>query len=117
MLAGRHLPQGWHSQVQEGQPVRVRHGLDRGGQPQGFNANRTFNRLLRTGRINHNFDDGTSDCTLLASAAVVAHLPPEIPRQALGDQTLRGMGIFEVYRLGPAAVPSVSASTAAPIAS
>ena len=29
VLAGRHLPQGWHGQVQEGQPVRVRQGLDR----------------------------------------------------------------------------------------
>ena len=36
VLAGRHLPQGWHGQVQEGQPVRVRQGLDRGDQPQGF---------------------------------------------------------------------------------
>ena len=36
VLAGRHLPQGWHSQVQEGQPVRIRQGLDRGRQSQGF---------------------------------------------------------------------------------
>ena len=36
VLAGRHLPQGWPGQVEEGQPVRVRQRLDRGDQPQGF---------------------------------------------------------------------------------
>jgi len=36
VLAGRHLPQGWHGHIQEGQPVRVRQGLNRGDQPQGF---------------------------------------------------------------------------------
>jgi hypothetical protein len=36
VLAGRHLPEGWHGQVQERQPVRVRQGLDWGDQSQGF---------------------------------------------------------------------------------
>ena len=71
-----------------------------------------MNAAQRLEQLGHAFDDGVSDCILLASAATIAHLPPEIPRQALGDQTLRGMGIFEVYRLG-----MVSAPAAAPIAS
>ena len=70
------------------------------------------NVAQRLEQLGHALDDGVSDCILLASAATVAHLPAEIPRQALGDQTLRGMGIFEVYRLG-----MVSALVAAPIAS
>jgi hypothetical protein len=32
VLAARHLPHSWHGQVQEGQPVRVRQGLDKGDQ-------------------------------------------------------------------------------------
>ena len=33
VLAARHLPQGRHGQVQEGQPMCVRQGLDKGDQP------------------------------------------------------------------------------------
>ncbi len=41
-----------------------------------------------------------SDVIVLASAATVAKLPADIPRRALGELTLRGIGEFEVYRLG-----------------
>ena len=41
-----------------------------------------------------------SDVIVLASGATVAKLPDDIPRQALGELTLRGIGEFEVYRLG-----------------
>jgi adenylate cyclase len=41
-----------------------------------------------------------SDCIVLASAATVAKLPPDIARQPLGELLLRGMGEFEVFRLG-----------------
>ncbi len=40
-----------------------------------------------------------SDCIVLASEATIARLPADIPRQALGELKLRGMGDFEVYRL------------------
>ncbi|HEX4568837.1 MAG TPA: adenylate/guanylate cyclase domain-containing protein [Dongiaceae bacterium] len=103
-------------------PVRIRIGLHTGpaivgnvGAPGRVNytlIGDTVNAAQRLEQLGHAFDDGISDCILLASAATVAHLPAEIPRQALGDQTLRGMGIFEVYRLG-----TVSAPAAAPIAS
>ena len=103
-------------------PVRIRIGLHSGpaivgnvGAPGRVNytlIGDTVNAAQRLEQLGHAFDDGVSDCILLASAATVAHLPPEIPRQALGDQTLRGMGIFEVYRLG-----TVAAAVAPPIAS
>jgi len=103
-------------------PVRIRIGLHSGpaivgnvGAPGRVNytlIGDTVNAAQRLEQLGHAFDDGISDCILLASAATVAHLPPEIPRQALGDQTLRGMGIFEVYRLG-----TVAAAVAPPIAS
>jgi adenylate cyclase len=108
------------------QPVRIRIGLHSGpaivgnvGAPGRVNytlIGDTVNAAQRLEQLGKAFDDGTSDCMLLASAAVVARLPPEIPRQALGDQTLRGMGIFEVYRLGPTAA-TAAAVAAAPIAS
>ncbi len=41
-----------------------------------------------------------ADVIVLASAATVAKLPADIPRQALGELLLRGMGEFEVYKLG-----------------
>ena len=41
-----------------------------------------------------------ADVIVLASAATVAELPDDIPRQALGELLLRGMGEFEVFRLG-----------------
>jgi len=103
-------------------PMRIRIGLHSGpaivgnvGAPGRVNytlIGDTVNAAQRLEQLGHAFDDGVSDCILLASAATIAHLPAEIPRQALGDQTLRGMGIFEVYRLG-----MVSAPAAAPIAS
>jgi class 3 adenylate cyclase/HAMP domain-containing protein len=103
-------------------PVRIRIGLHTGpaivgnvGAPGRVNytlIGDTVNAAQRLEQLGHAFDDGVSDCTVLANAATVDHLPPEIPRQALGDQTLRGMGIFEVYRLGTAVAP-----VAAPIAS
>ena len=51
VLARRHLPQGWHGQVQEGQPVRVRQGLDRGDQPQGFGEVLRLNPGLQPGQL------------------------------------------------------------------
>jgi class 3 adenylate cyclase len=103
-------------------PVRIRVGLHSGpaivgnvGAPGRVNytlIGDTVNAAQRLEQLGHAFDDGISDCIVLASAVTVDHLPPEIPRQALGDQTLRGMGIFEVYRLGSAVAP-----VAAPIAS
>jgi hypothetical protein len=51
MLAGRHLPQGWHGQVQEGQPVRVRQGLDRDDQPQGFGEFLRLSAGLQPGQL------------------------------------------------------------------
>jgi adenylate cyclase len=53
-------------------------------------------RLEQLGKEVKNEDD----CIVLASAAAVAKLPPDIPRQPLGELLLRGMGKFEVYRLG-----------------
>jgi class 3 adenylate cyclase len=53
-------------------------------------------RLEQLGKEVKNEDD----CIVLASAAAVAKLPPDIPRQPLGELLLRGMGEFEVYRLG-----------------
>jgi adenylate cyclase len=112
------------------QPVRIRVGLHSGpaivgnvGAPGRVNytlIGDTVNAAQRLEQLGKAFDAGGSDCILLASAALVAHLPPEIPRQALGDQTLRGMGIFEVYRLGRPAAPipaPLQAPAAAPIAS
>jgi adenylate cyclase len=102
-------------------PVRIRIGLHTGlaivgnvGAPGRVNytlIGDTVNAAQRLEQLGKSFDDGT-DCTVLASAALVAHLPNDIPRQAVGDQTLRGMGIFEVYRLG-----KVEAPAAAPVAS
>jgi adenylate cyclase len=53
-------------------------------------------RLEQLGKEVKNEDD----CIVLASAAAVAKLPPDILRQPLGELLLRGMGKFEVYRLG-----------------
>ena len=102
-------------------PVRIRIGLHTGlaivgnvGAPGRVNytlIGDTVNAAQRLEQLGKSFDDGT-DCIVLASAALVAHLPHDIPRQAVGDQTLRGMGIFEVYRLG-----KVEAPAAAPVAS
>jgi adenylate cyclase len=107
-------------------PVRIRVGLHSGpaivgnvGAPGRVNytlIGDTVNAAQRLEQLGKAFDDGASDCILLASAATVAHLAPEIPRQALGDQTLRGMGIFEVYRLGRPGTP-VGTPVATPIAS
>ncbi|HEY2111797.1 MAG TPA: adenylate/guanylate cyclase domain-containing protein, partial [Dongiaceae bacterium] len=71
----------------------------------------TVNAAQRLEQLGKSFDDG-SDCIILASAALAAHLPPDVPRRPVGDQTLRGMGIFEVYRLG-----KVEAPVTAPVAS
>jgi class 3 adenylate cyclase len=103
-------------------PVRIRIGLHTGlaivgnvGAPGRVNytlIGDTVNAAQRLEQLGKSFDDGTADCIILASAALAAHLPQDIPRQAVGDQTLRGMGIFEVYRLG-----KVEAPVAAPVAS
>ena len=102
-------------------PVRIRIGLHSGlaivgnvGAPGRVNytlIGDTVNAAQRLEQLGKSFDDGT-DCIILASAALAADLPQDIPRQAVGDQTLRGMGIFEVYRLGEVTTP-----LAAPVAS
>jgi adenylate cyclase len=102
-------------------PVRIRIGLHTGlaivgnvGAPGRVNytlIGDTVNAAQRLEQLGKSFDDG-SDCIVLASAALAAHLPPDVPRRAVGDQTLRGMGIFEVYRLG-----KVEAPVTAPVAS
>ena len=51
VLARRHLPQGWHGQVQEGQPVRVRHGLNRSDEPQGFGEVLRLSAGLQPGQL------------------------------------------------------------------
>jgi class 3 adenylate cyclase len=91
-------------------PIRIRVGLHSGsaivgnvGAPGRVNytlIGDTVNAAQHLEQLGKSFEDGVSDYTILASAAVIAHLPPDIPRQPLGDQTLKGMGIFEVYRLG-----------------
>ncbi len=91
-------------------PVRIRIGLHCGpaivgnvGAPGRVNytlIGDTVNAAQRLEQLGKSFDDDASDCTILASAAVVARLPADIPRRPLGDQALKGMGIFEVYRLG-----------------
>jgi adenylate cyclase len=91
-------------------PIRIRVGLHSGsaivgnvGAPGRVNytlIGDTVNAAQHLEQLGKSFEDGVSDHTILASAAVIAHLPPDIPRQPLGDQTLKGMGIFEVYRLG-----------------
>ena len=51
VLVARHLPQGWHGQIQEGQPVRVRQGLDKGDQPQGFGEDLRLSAGLQPGQL------------------------------------------------------------------
>ena len=51
VLARRHLPQGWHGQVKQRQPVRVRQGLNRGGQPQGFGEVLRLSIGLQSGQL------------------------------------------------------------------
>jgi adenylate cyclase len=91
-------------------PIRIRIGLHSGltivgnvGAPGRVNytlIGDTVNAAQRLEQLGKTFEDGVSDCTILASTAVIAHLPSDIPRRPLGDQALKGMGIFEVYRLG-----------------
>jgi adenylate cyclase len=90
--------------------IRIRIGLHSGpvivgnvGAPGRVNytlVGDTVNAAQSLEQLGKSFDDGVSDCIILASAAVVARLPTKIARRPLGDQTLKGMGIFEVYQLG-----------------
>jgi adenylate cyclase len=105
-------------------PVRIRIGLHSGpaivgnvGAPGRVNytlIGDTVNAAQRLEQLGKAFDDGVDECIVLASAALVAQLPADIPRLALGDQTLKGMGIFEVYRLGAAGEAVALAPAPAP---
>ena len=91
-------------------PVRMRIGLSSGpvmvgnvGAPGRVNytlLGDTVNAAQRLEQLGKEFHDDKADCIVLAGASTVQHLPPDIPRRPLGEQTLRGMGTFEVYRLG-----------------
>jgi adenylate cyclase len=91
-------------------PIRLRIGLHSGpaivgnvGAPGRVNytlIGDTVNAAQRLEQLGKAFDDGRADCIVLASAATVDALPGDIPRRALGEQSLRGMGSFKVYRLG-----------------
>ncbi len=90
-------------------PVRLRIGIHTGpavvgnvGAPGRINytlIGDTVNAAQRLERLGKDVKN-EADVIVLASAATVAKLPPEIPRQALGELLLRGMGEFAVFRLG-----------------
>jgi class 3 adenylate cyclase len=91
-------------------PVRIRIGLHTGpavagniGAPGRVNytlIGDTVNVAQRLEQLGKTFDDG-ADAIVIASARTVATMPSEIPRRALGSQSVRGIeGPIEVYRLG-----------------
>ncbi len=103
-------------------PVRIRIGLHSGpavvgnvGAPGRVNytlIGDTVNAAQRLEQLGHQFDDGAADCVVLASAAVMAALGGEVPCRPLGRQALRGVGVFEVYRLGEPPQPALQAGAA-----
>jgi adenylate cyclase len=90
------------------QPVRIRIGLHTGlaiagnvGAPGRVNytlIGDTVNAAQRLEAAGKEVDP-KAECIVLASAATVAKLPSDIPREALGSLELRGVGTYEIYRL------------------
>ena len=98
VLAGRHLPQGRHGQVQQGQAERVRQGLDRGGQPQGFGEVRRLSAGLQPGQLEvpqlrprvqeQGVDQGASAERLLGGDA-----------ERVGDAGVQRLGVADFFRV------------------
>ncbi len=91
-----------------GQPIRIRIGLHSGpaiagnvGAPGRVNytlIGDTVNAAQRLEQAGKDVDP-EAECIVLASAATVAQIPADIERQALGELDLRGVGLYEIYRL------------------
>jgi len=89
-------------------PVRIRIGLHTGlaiagnvGAPGRVNytlIGDTVNAAQRLEQAGKEVDP-KAECIVLASAATVAGLPADFPRQDLGQLELRGVGAFDIYRL------------------
>jgi adenylate cyclase len=89
-------------------PVRIRIGLHTGlaiagnvGAPGRVNytlIGDTVNAAQRLEQAGKEIDT-QAECIVLASAATVARLPADIPRNPLGELELRGIGMYEIYRL------------------
>jgi class 3 adenylate cyclase len=94
-------------------PVRLRIGIHSGlavvgnvGAPSRVNytlIGDTVNAAQRLEQLGKTLGDTAADCIVLASAATVGRLAPDIARVPLGRRLLRGMGSMEVFRLPPEA--------------
>ncbi len=90
-------------------PVKVRIGIHTGpvvvgnvGAPGRINytlIGDTVNAAQRLEQLGKDVP-GEAEVTILASAATISKLPDDFPRLHLGELMLRGIGDFEVFRLG-----------------